>query len=105
MYPPFMISKVKFPNPKIPVLALPNGDLNSMTFQFAPVNKILAAVSRITSHKCKVGFDEPHIGSHIENKTTGKITSLRQNNGVYYLDVWYKPGEELQQGFPRHPDQ
>ena len=74
-----------------PVLYMPNGDLNSMTFQVAPVNKILAAVSRITSHQCRVIFDEPHIGSVIENKRTGRIIPLRQINGIYILDVWVRP--------------
>ena len=74
-----------------PVLSLPNGDLNSMTFQVAPVNKILAAVSRITSHKCRVIFDEPHIGSFIENKRTGGQIPLNQTNGIFILKAWLKP--------------
>ena len=74
-----------------PVLSMPNGDLNCMTFQVAPVSTILAAVSRITSHRCKVVFDEPHIGSHIENKTTGRHIPLYQTNGVYLLKAWLKP--------------
>ena len=78
-----------------PVLSMPNGDLNCMTFQVAPVNTIPAAVSRITSHKCKVVFDEPHIGSHIENKTTGRHIPLHQVNGVYLLRAWLRPNTQV----------
>ena len=52
-------------------------------------------------------FDDPNtVGSFIENKTTGKKTPLRQHNGVYYMDVWVKPGhgydnDEHNQGFHR----
>ena len=37
----------------------------------------------------------------VVDHTTGKQTPLHQHNGVYYLDVWYKPGDEVKQGFPR----
>ena len=74
----------------------------TMAFQVAGVSKALGAVSRIIGCGNRVVFDHPNDGgSYIENKITGKQTPLRQNNGVYYLDVWYKPGEEVSQGFPR----
>ena len=68
----------------------------------AGVSKALGAVSRIVGAGHRVIFDDPSVGSYIENKTTGKQTMLRQTNGVYYLDVWMKPGNEWKaQGFPR----
>ena len=78
----------------------------TMAFQVAGVSKALGAVSRIVGNGNRVVFDHPNEGgSYIENKTTGKKTPLRQNNGVYYLDVWYKPGDEVNQGFPgREPE-
>ena len=74
----------------------------AMSFQVGGVSKALGAVSRMVGNGNRVVFDQPNEGgSYIENKNTGKIIQLRQHNGVYYLDVWYKPGDELKQGFPR----
>ena len=70
-----------------------------MTFQIAEVNKILASVSRIVEGGNRVVFDNPQIGSYIENKTNGNRTYLRQANGVYYMDVWVSP--ETVEGFQR----
>ena len=63
-----------------------------MVFQVAGVSKALGAVSRIVGAGNQVIFDEPSVGSFIRNKQTGKLTPLRQHNGVYYLDAWVKPG-------------
>ena len=78
-----------------------------MAFQVAGVSKALGAVSRIVGAGNRVVFDDPTtVGSYIENKTTMKQTPLRQHNGVYYLDVWIKPGhgfdnDRNDQGFTR----
>ena len=85
-----------------PIVHRIDGSAMTMSFQVAGVGKALGAVSRIVGCGNRVIFDHPdNGGSYIENKQTGKVTPLRQNNGVYYLDVWYKPGSELNQGFAR----
>ena len=67
------------------------------------MHKALGAVSRIVGAGHRVVFDDPaKEGSYIEDKTTGERTKLRQQNGVYFLDVWMRPGEHVPiQGFPR----
>ena len=85
-----------------PIVYRTDGSGMTMAFQVAGVSKALGAVSRIVGNGNRVVFDHPNDGgSYIENKVTGKQTPLRQHNGVYYLDVWYKPGDEVKQGFPR----
>ena len=85
-----------------PIVYRTDGSGMTMAFQVAGVSKALGAVSRIVGNGNRVIFDHPNEGgSYIENKVTGKKTPLRQHNGVYYLDVWYKPGDEVKQGFPR----
>ena len=73
-----------------PVVFTTDGACSSMTFQIAAISKQLGAVSKFVGSKYRVVFDEPM--SYIESKATGKKTPLRQHNGVYYLDVWVKPG-------------
>ena len=76
-----------------PYIYMQDGSQYTMAFQVAGVSKALGAVSRIVGAGNRVIFDDlATVGSYIENKTTGKTTPLRQNNGVYYLDVWVKPG-------------
>ena len=86
-----------------PYIHLLDGTKYTMAFQVAGVGKALVAVSRIVGAGNRVVFDDPAtIGSYIENKTSGKKTPLRQHNGVYYLDVWMKPGQGFDnQGFHR----
>ena len=86
-----------------PYIFLQDGSMHIMSFQVAGVSKALGAVSRLVGAGNRVIFDDPAtVGSFIENKTTGKKTPLRQHNGVYYLDVWVKPGCGYDnQGFPR----
>ena len=55
-----------------------------MTFQAAPVSKPLGSVICAAGHR--VVFDED--GSYIENKTTGEMNMLREDNGNYMLDMW-----------------
>ena len=78
------------------------GQRHMMTFQVADVHKALGAVSKIVGAGHRVIFDCEEVGSYIEDKRTGHKTKLRQHNGVYFLDVWMKPGEHVPaQGFPR----
>ena len=84
-----------------------DGANTQLSLQMADVTKTLLSVKRMTKAGNRVVFDDPNtVGSFIENKTTGKKTPLRQHNGVYYMDVWVKPGhgydnEENNQGFQR----
>ena len=79
-----------------PVIQTTDGLTHSMAFQVAAVSKPLGAVSRIVGAGNRVVFDDKDgVGSYIQNRKTGKCTPLRQNNGVYYLDVWMKPGDGL----------
>jgi hypothetical protein len=45
----------------------------------------------------QVRFDDD--GSYIQNKATGEINWLREEDGNYLLDVWVVPSEET--GFGR----
>ena len=38
-----------------------------------------------------MAFDSPDNGSFIQNKATGVKTWLRQESGVFYLDLWVCP--------------
>ena len=80
-----------------------DGARHMMSFQVAGVHKALGAVSKIVGAGHRVVFDdEVTCGSYIEDKKSGHKTKLRQTNGVYFLDVWMKPGEHVPvQGFPR----
>jgi hypothetical protein len=78
--------------------------LRGMTFQAAPVSRALGSVKRLCSagHRCV--FDEE--GSYIENKNTGEINWLREEDGNYMLDTWVMPKGEVErmwQGFTGQP--
>jgi hypothetical protein len=72
-------------------LCTQEGTLRSMTFQAAPVSRALGSVMRMcrAGHKCV--FDDE--GSYIENKNTGEVNWLREEDGNYMLDVWVAPNE------------
>ena len=53
--------------------------------------KMLASVSRLNQAGHKLVFDTPDCGSYMECKTTGIRRWLRQENGVFDLDLWVKP--------------
>ena len=53
--------------------------------------KFLASVSRINQAGHRVVFDDPSSGSYIENKLTGARRWLRQEGGVFFLDLWVVP--------------
>ena len=84
-----------------PVFCTEKGKPMVMNFQIAEVSKALGAVSRIVGKNNRIIFGDPEKdGSYIEDKTTKNRTPLRQHNGVYYLDVWVRPGEYYS-GFQR----
>jgi hypothetical protein len=79
---------------KIPLYTA-EGTLRSMRFQAAPVAKALGSVKRMCTAGHRVIFDED--GSYIENKVTGEINWLREENGNYVLDLWILPPEAVAQ--------
>ena len=60
--------------------------------------KMLASLSRLIQAGHRLVFDTPDCGSYIECKTTGRRRWLRQENGVFYLDLWVKPVHFGRQG-------
>ena len=80
-----------------------DGHQYAMGFQVAGVSKPLGAVGRIVGQNKEVVFRHPtNGGSCIRNLDNKHEVPLRQSNGVYYLAVWMKPGNEsITQGFIR----
>ena len=78
-----------------PVVYTTDGSKHIMNFQIAAVTKALLAVSRVTSAGYRVVFDSPECGSFLECKTTWKKIPLRQSKGVYFMDIWMKPGDHF----------
>ena len=71
-----------------------------MTFQVARVNKALGSVSKIVANGNRVIFD-PN-GSFIENVWTKDRIWMREDNGVYVLDMIVAPPEKnVKSGFTR----
>ena len=67
-------------------MCTPDGQhLRQMTFQVAAVNKALGSVSKIVNNGNRVIFDMD--GSYIENKWSNDRLWLREDNGVYVLDM------------------
>ena len=81
------------------------GSLRSMTFQAAPVSRALGSVKRMNETGHVVVFDGAN--SYIQNKITGEINWLREENGNYFMDLWIMPMDDLnemrRQGFGRQP--
>ena len=63
--------------------------VRNMTFQVTDVTKALGSVSKIVANGNKVIFDES--GSFIENKRSRERLWMREDNGVYVLDVYVAP--------------
>ena len=75
-------------------MATLDGDqMRRMTFQLAKVNKALGSVSKIVSNGNRVVFDTD---SFMENKWTGERIWLREDNGVYVLDMRVAPPQRHQ---------
>ena len=75
--------------------------MRGMTFQAAPVSKPLGSVKTMCSSGRRVVFDDD--GSYIQNKATGELNWLREENGNYILDVWVIPPGNSDAGFGRQP--
>lgn len=59
-----------------------------LTMQVCEVNKALMSVTKISKTGHRVVFDDDW--SFIEHKGTGHRTTLKQEGGVYTLDLWVK---------------
>ena len=76
-----------------PIIHTLEGDQKMFAFQVAGVSKALGAVSRLTGSNNDVVLRNPNRGgSYIYNVENNKQYKLRQTGGVYWLDVWVKPG-------------
>ena len=64
------------------------GTQRKMKVQVTEVNKALLSVPRIIKAGDRVDIDDD--GSYIEDKTTGEIMSLREENGMSLLKVWVR---------------
>eukprot|EP00973_Karenia_brevis_P079546 11037738-Karenia_brevis.AAC.1 len=73
---------------RLPLYTL-EGTVRGMTFQACPVAKPLGSVKRMCSNGHRIVFDEE--GSYVENKVTGEINWLREEQGNYVLDTWVVP--------------
>ena len=69
------------------------GTLRSMTFQAAPVARPLGSVKRMMQSGHRVVFDPE--GCYIENKSSGEINWLREENGNFMMDMWIMPLEYM----------
>ena len=66
------------------------GTTRTITAQVCDVNKALLSVKKVVSAGNRVVFDEE--GSYIQDKLTGEIMDLREDNGMYMLNMWVKKG-------------
>ena len=86
------------------------------TFQVADITKPFGALKDVLAMGNRVEFDEV-TGHWIVNKKTGARTQMKNNNGVFVLNIWVKDdgrgGIQLaavdeqdtkEQGFPRQVD-
>ena len=69
------------------------GTLRSMTFQATPVARPLGSVKRMMESGHRVVFDPE--GCYIENKGSGEINWLREENGNFMMDMWIMPVEQM----------
>ena len=68
-------------------VTMPDGHQQSMMYQVAEVNKVLASVSRICEGgRERVVFEKNN--NYIENIQTGRRTHMKENNGVYIIEAW-----------------
>ena len=74
--------------------------VRNMTFQVTDVTKALGSVSKIVAHGNKVVFDES--GSFIENKRSRERLWMREENGVYVLDVYVAPPVDYEEQMDFH---
>ena len=64
--------------------------MKSVVAQVCDVNRGLLSVWKITRSGNRVFFFFDNEGSYIENKTTGEVTRLKDDGGMYELTMWVK---------------
>ena len=62
------------------------GHLRHMVAAVTEVDDALLSVSKVVKAGNRVVFDAD--GSYIENKTTGEVTPLMEQRGLYKLKMW-----------------
>ena len=65
----------------------------TVEFDVADVSRPLGSVSNLVKKRHRVVFDDPI--SFIQNKVTGKKIDLREQGGLYVLDIWVLVPEDL----------
>ena len=73
------------------------GVQRGMTAQVAAINKTLMSVSKVVRKGNRVVFDGE--GSYIEDKASGERTWMRENGGMYYIDMWVSRKSSSDAGF------
>ena len=58
----------------------------SVDFEVANITRPLGSVSKLVRKHNRVVFDDD--GSYIENKASGEKVPLREEQGLYFLDIW-----------------
>ena len=89
-----MVAKCIMKDKKLNVCTLDEKQRRSMTFQVARVKKALGSVSQMVKNGTKLVVEQESSGkdtSYIQNKRTNEKTRLRQENGVYVLDLMVAP--------------
>ena len=64
------------------------GSMKSVVAQVCDVNRGLLCVRKMTRSGNRVVFVNE--GSYIENKNTGEVTRLKDDDGMYELTMWVK---------------
>ena len=62
-------------------------------FEVANISRPLGSVSKLLRKNNKVVLDEGN--SFIQNKTTGQKVSLREEGGLFFLDVWVEVPHDM----------
>ena len=63
--------------------------------QVCGVNKALLSVSQVVKKGHRVVFEEE--GSYIQDRSTGQVMWLKEDNGMYLLRLWVRnPGFQRQ---------
>ena len=93
-------TKIKDQGGKTIMFKTEDGGVNCMRFRLADVTKTLASVSRMCQKNNRVVFDSS--GSYIENKASGKKMAMKEEGGVYVIEVMVKNlVAQGEQGFVR----
>ena len=85
---------------EVVISSMDGAQCRSMTFQVAQVHKALGSVSQMVRNGNRLVFDTDANGrdiSYIVNKATNEKLYMRQENGVYVLDVLVAPPEYSKQ--------